>query len=369
MNIIYIIKDASIRRGSSSVQKLVKGEKITDFAHSYFFFKSNLIKTLKLQHEFLWKMEFHISEFCRSEVLKQGKNRTSTVVNFNEGAVRLVPTMSEDSCYIHASRINLPYGNFIIAQGPTQTSLIDFFRMLWQYRIPLVVCLDSLTNQDTCYRYFSTKRQQAVKASDRITIETTGIMETTVPNLFIYEAVITNTEIKSGSNHRIIHIVHYDKWEGENTISPQVLVKIITIMKTMSDKFDQKSIVVHGSNGIKRSVVYVLTSVLMQQITKFRRLSVLSAPIAVCKRRYGALRSVDDYRLVLQSALCFAKQCELITDMKKYENAMEVSIYSRSKFVKMENYHPRLDSRSYIRICTTDIGGKECEQTMTNCVI
>lgn len=118
-----------------------------------------------------------------------------------------------------------------ILQGPTKQSLIDFFRMLWQCHVLLVICLEPLTDRKSCYPYFSFKKQQVVKVilddtmhsfssqptqhihfyhrgstamihciqvKERISLETRHVIETSVANLFVYEAVLTNMEIEDG---------------------------------------------------------------------------------------------------------------------------------------------------------------------------
>ncbi|VDO38675.1 unnamed protein product [Onchocerca flexuosa] len=136
--------------------------------------------------------------------------------------------------------------------------------------------------------------------------------------------------------------MRYNKWTHEKTISPVLLVKMITVMETMNEK-ERKPIVVHGSQGIRRTAVFVITSLLIRQvrpsgliiyvtfsrkqesIAKTRRMSVLKAAMAVCRRRYGVLRFVADYRLALQSALCYAKECDLIKNEKTFMDAINVS--------------------------------------------
>lgn len=54
-------------------------------------------------------------------------------------------------------------------------------------------------------------------------------------------------------------------------------------------------------------------------------MSVLKAALAVRRRRYGVLRLLADYRLIVQSALCYAKQCDLIKSEKTFLDAMDVS--------------------------------------------
>ncbi|KAK6100666.1 Protein-tyrosine phosphatase family protein [Brugia pahangi] len=315
--------DRNIAKDALSAQKLVKGENVMDFTCNYIFSKKDLERAMKFEHKFLWKQQQHISNFCQSEEMNDGKNRSPTVVNFNEGAVHLLPTLTNDSRYIHASQINIPYGNFIIAQGPTKQSLIDFFRMLWQCHVRLVICLDPLTDPMTCYPYFSFKKQQLVKVRERFSLETREIIDTPVANLFVYEAVLTNMESRNGTNKRCIHIMRYDEWTDEKAISSVLLIKMITVMEVINEK-RRKPIVVHGSYGIRRSGIFVITSLLMRQITETHRMSVLNAAIAVRKCRYGVLRFLTDYRLVLQTVLCYAKQCNLIKNERKFMYAINI---------------------------------------------
>ncbi|EFO12752.2 hypothetical protein LOAG_15781 [Loa loa] len=95
-------------------------------------------------------------------------------------------------------------------------------------------------------------------------------------------------------------------------------------MEGMNQK-EQKPILVHGSYGIRRTAIFVITSLLIRQITETHRMSILNTAITVCKRRYGVLRLLADYRLILQSALYYAKQCDLIKNEKTFMDAIDVS--------------------------------------------
>lgn len=86
----------------------------------------------------------------------------------------------------------------------------------------------------------------------------------------------------------------------------------------------------------------VLLTELEFQITEARKISVIDAAVAVRKLRYGALRSFNDYALVLQASLLHAKHIGLIKD-KFYRNAVSVSFKYPSncarKFLGAERYH------------------------------
>lgn len=91
-------------------------------------------------------------------------------------------------------------------------------------------------------------------------------------------------------------------------------------------------------------------------------MSVLRAAMAVRRRRYGVLRFLADYRLILQSALCYARQCDLIKNEEIFMDAMDVSeLLTQPTFTRFGN-----ETISFIKTVTIiyfrrqkDMGKKE----------
>jgi protein tyrosine phosphatase len=91
------------------------------------------------------------------------KNRFSNILLFNEGAVILERKNKDETTYIHATRIKSNFGNYILAQSPTSNTLLEWYRMIWQYKIQIIVCLVPLDNLDDCCKYFEKKKGKKVK--------------------------------------------------------------------------------------------------------------------------------------------------------------------------------------------------------------
>lgn len=77
------------------------------------------------------------------------KNRYSNIFPYDYNAV---PTIDTTNCYINASAIDLPLRNnfgrdraFIAAQGPLPNTVFDFWRLVYQREVRLIVCLASPT--------------------------------------------------------------------------------------------------------------------------------------------------------------------------------------------------------------------------------
>uniref|UniRef100_A0A8C4TUI9 protein-tyrosine-phosphatase n=1 Tax=Falco tinnunculus TaxID=100819 RepID=A0A8C4TUI9_FALTI len=66
------------------------------------------------------------------------KNRYKDILPFDHSRVELsLITSDEDSCYINANFIKGVYGPraYIATQGPLPTTVIDFWRMIWEYEV------------------------------------------------------------------------------------------------------------------------------------------------------------------------------------------------------------------------------------------
>uniref|UniRef100_A0A8C5NYI8 protein-tyrosine-phosphatase n=1 Tax=Jaculus jaculus TaxID=51337 RepID=A0A8C5NYI8_JACJA len=73
------------------------------------------------------------------------KNRYKDILPYDHSLVKLsLITSDEDSSYINANFIKGVYGPraYIATQGPLSTTLLDFWRMIWEHGV--LVCAHSL---------------------------------------------------------------------------------------------------------------------------------------------------------------------------------------------------------------------------------
>uniref|UniRef100_A0A2R8MLT7 protein-tyrosine-phosphatase n=1 Tax=Callithrix jacchus TaxID=9483 RepID=A0A2R8MLT7_CALJA len=70
------------------------------------------------------------------------KNRYKDILPYDYSRVELsLITSDEESSYINANFIKGVYGPkaYIATQGPLSTTLLDFWRMIWEYRVLIIV--------------------------------------------------------------------------------------------------------------------------------------------------------------------------------------------------------------------------------------
>ncbi|XP_035511986.1 tyrosine-protein phosphatase non-receptor type 22 [Morone saxatilis] len=93
------------------------------------------------------------------------KNRYKDIVPFDHSRVKLtLTTAKNDTDYINASFIKGVSGSraYIATQGPLPHTVLDFFRMLWEYDIKIVVmaCREFEMGKKKCERYWPPKQEQ-----------------------------------------------------------------------------------------------------------------------------------------------------------------------------------------------------------------
>jgi len=113
---------------------------------------------------------------CRLANLPEnrGKNRYANVVPYDDTAIIL-----SDGCYINASRIS-GYDKdgafistaYIATQGPLDNTIDDFYRMILEYKVSIIVMLTNVVESDQikCARYWPTAEKvfEETASGDRI---------------------------------------------------------------------------------------------------------------------------------------------------------------------------------------------------------
>ncbi|XP_042322311.1 tyrosine-protein phosphatase non-receptor type 22 [Sceloporus undulatus] len=87
------------------------------------------------------------------------KNRYKDILPYDHSRVKLsLITSDKDSHYINASFIKGVYEpkTYIATQGPLSTTVVDFWRMIWEYKVLIVVmaCMEFEMGKKKCERYW-----------------------------------------------------------------------------------------------------------------------------------------------------------------------------------------------------------------------
>ncbi|GAB1287946.1 Tyrosine-protein phosphatase non-receptor type 22 [Apodemus speciosus] len=163
------------------------------------------------------------------------KNRYKDILPYDHSLVELsLLTSDEDSSYINASFIKGVYGPraYIATQGPLSTTLLDFWRMIWEYRILVIVmaCMEFEMGKKKCERYWEAEKKKS-------------------------DYKIRTLKAKFNSETRIIYQFHYKNWPDHDVPSSiDPILQLIWDMRCYQED-DCVPICIHCSAGCGRTGV------------------------------------------------------------------------------------------------------------------
>ncbi|KAK6303352.1 hypothetical protein J4Q44_G00258060 [Coregonus suidteri] len=178
------------------------------------------------------------------------KNRYKDIVPFDHSRVKLSLTTSKnDNDYINASFIKGVSGAmaYIATQGPLPHTVLDFWRMLWEYNIEVIVmvCREFEMGRKKCERYWP-KKQEEPFVCDPFTIycdseESKG------------DYVSRNLRVTYRNWSRNLRQLHYINWPDHGV--PDTIPPILELLQEMRSyqAHEDIPICIHCSAGCGRT--------------------------------------------------------------------------------------------------------------------
>ncbi|KAM5170210.1 receptor-type tyrosine-protein phosphatase R [Mantella aurantiaca] len=230
------------------------------------------------------------------------KNRYKTILPNPVSRVCLKPKNVKDSLntYINANFIR-GYGGmektFIATQGPMINTVNDFWQMVWQEDVPVIVMITKLKEKnEKCVLYWPEKRGIY------------GNVEVLVNSVNEHEYYTTRIlTLKQGSQSHIVKHYWYTSWPDHKT--PDSAQPLLQLMLDVED--DRKTftgrgpVVVHCSAGIGRTGCFIATSIGCRQLKEKGVVDVLSI---VCKLRVdrgGMVQTSEQYQFVHHALILY----------------------------------------------------------------
>ncbi|XP_063356741.1 tyrosine-protein phosphatase non-receptor type 12 isoform X2 [Pelmatolapia mariae] len=178
------------------------------------------------------------------------KNRYKDILPFDHSRVKLkLKTTNQDTDYINANFIKGMDGPeaYIATQGPLPNTVIDFWRMIWEYNVAVIVmaCREFEMGRKKCERYFPMQGEQPMSFGPfRISYES----EQARTDYFIR----TLTAQYENESRRITQF-HYMNWPDHDVPSSfDSILDMIGLMREYQENNDVP-ICVHCSAGCGRT--------------------------------------------------------------------------------------------------------------------
>ncbi|MEE6493310.1 hypothetical protein FKM82_016788 [Ascaphus truei] len=180
------------------------------------------------------------------------KNRYKDILPFDHSRVELsLITSDDDSDYINASFIKGVYcpRTYIATQGPLPSTLIDFWRMIWEYNMLVVVmaCMEFEMGKKKCERYWAEVGAEVLQCGP-FSITCSNEEKKT-------DYVIRTLKATYGTETRIVYQLHYKNWPDHDV--PTYVEHILDLIRDMRllQGDDSIPLCIHCSAGCGRTGV------------------------------------------------------------------------------------------------------------------
>ncbi|XP_028925782.1 tyrosine-protein phosphatase non-receptor type 22 isoform X2 [Ornithorhynchus anatinus] len=243
------------------------------------------------------------------------KNRYKDILPFDHSRVELsLITSDEDSYYINANFIKGVYGPraYIATQGPLSTTLLDFWRMIWEYSVLIIVmaCMEFEMGKKKCERYWPELGETVLQFGPfSISCEAEEKKS---------DYVVRTLKAKLYSETRTIYQFHYKNWPDHDVPSSiDPILELIWEMRCYQED-DNVPICIHCSAGCGRTGVICAidyTWKLLKDGIIPVNFNIFSLIQEMRTQRPSLVQTQEQYELVYNAVTeLFLRQIQILTD-------------------------------------------------------
>ncbi|XP_044741511.1 tyrosine-protein phosphatase 69D [Chrysoperla carnea] len=232
------------------------------------------------------------------------KNRYPDIKAYDQTRVKLSQVDSiAGSDYINANVV-LGYKErkkFICAQGPMDNTVCDYWRMIWEQRLELIMMLTNLEeySKTKCAKYWPDKTEGTKSFGD---INVNHINESRYSDYIIRELkVIRGTEERSVTQY------HFLVWK--DFMAPEHPHGILKFIKRMNEahSLERGPVLVHCSAGVGRTGTLVALDSLLQQLQEEQQVTIFNTICDLRHQRNFLVQSLKQYIFVYRALMEMAQ--------------------------------------------------------------
>nr|XP_022306102.1 receptor-type tyrosine-protein phosphatase epsilon-like [Crassostrea virginica] len=222
------------------------------------------------------------------------KNRYTTIYPYDHSRV-VLSSMNDNGGYINASYIEDTKGQktYIATQGPKPKTIADFWTLISQEEVTVIVCLTNLKEgaKNKCAQYWPNVNDKL--QGGNITVRHLG--ESTYAERIIRRFKIHN---KAKQQDCVVTMFHYTAWADHGVADPLSLVVFHRQVMKATAKSTGKYTLVHCSAGVGRTGTYIALDALYREGQNTGKINVPLYVKTMRKDRMNMIQGEEQYKLL-----------------------------------------------------------------------
>ncbi|XP_068930595.1 receptor-type tyrosine-protein phosphatase C isoform X2 [Petaurus breviceps papuanus] len=231
----------------------------------------------------------------------QNKNRYIDILPYDYNRVELSEINGDaGSDYINASYVDgfKEPRKYIAAQGPREETVDDFWRMIWEQKVTIIVMVTRCEegNRNKCAEYWPTMEEGTQIYGDVIV----KIHEHKIcPDYIVQKLNVTNKREKT--NGRDVTHIQFTSWPDHGVPDdPHLLLKLRRRVNAFSNFFSGP-IVVHCSAGVGRTGTYIGIDAMLEGLEAENQVDVYGYVVKLRRQRCLMVQVEAQYILIHQA--------------------------------------------------------------------